>query len=41
MGVDYLDVILCHDIEFVDMAQIVEETLPAVAEFSSRGKFVS
>src|SRR5437773_6302114 len=26
MGVDYLDIILCHDIEFVDMAQIVDET---------------
>src|SRR5260370_2797095 len=30
MGVDHLDVILCHDIEFVDMAQIVQETLPAL-----------
>src|SRR3954451_128681 len=25
MGVDHLDILLCHDIEFVDMAQIVEE----------------
>src|SRR5947208_14788572 len=30
LGVDYLDVILCHDIEFVDMAQIIDETLPAL-----------
>src|SRR5207302_9305990 len=30
MGVEYLDVILCHDIEFVDMSQIVQETLPAL-----------
>src|SRR3954465_16013693 len=30
MGVDYLDIILCHDIEFVDLTQIVEETLPAL-----------
>src|SRR6516225_2555359 len=28
MGVEYLDVLLCHDIEFVDMRQIIEETLP-------------
>src|SRR3954469_9950912 len=27
MGVDHLDILLCHDIEFVDMAQIVEVTL--------------
>src|SRR6202453_2846707 len=26
MGVEYLDIVLCHDIEYVDMAQIVEET---------------
>src|SRR3954471_18189728 len=26
MGVEHLDVVLCHDIEFVDMAQVVEET---------------
>jgi L-galactose dehydrogenase len=38
MGVEYLDVILCHDIEFVDMAQIVEETLPAVRQLQQQGK---
>src|SRR5882672_2380894 len=26
MGVGHLDIILCHDIEFVEMSQIVEET---------------
>ncbi|HXE54620.1 MAG TPA: aldo/keto reductase, partial [Tepidisphaeraceae bacterium] len=26
MGTDHLDIILCHDIEFVDMNQIVNET---------------
>src|SRR5437868_144592 len=26
LGVEYLDVMLCHDIEFVDMRQIVYET---------------
>jgi aryl-alcohol dehydrogenase-like predicted oxidoreductase len=38
MGTDYLDVILCHDIEFVDMAQIVVETLPALARLKEQGK---
>ena len=38
MGVDYLDIILCHDIEFVDMAQIVEETLPALRKIQQQGK---
>src|SRR5436305_7169198 len=38
MGVEYLDIILCHDIEFVDMAQIVEETLPALRKIQSQGK---
>src|SRR5436309_11618857 len=27
MGLDYVDIMQCHDIEFVNMAQIVEETL--------------
>src|ERR1700758_5556837 len=26
MGVDHLDICLCHDIEFVEMQQIVDET---------------
>src|SRR5437660_11904574 len=30
MKVDHVDIMLCHDIEFVDMRQIVEETLPAL-----------
>lgn len=38
MGVDYLDVVLCHDIEFVDMQQIVEETLPALRKVRDSGK---
>ena len=29
LGTDHLDIILCHDIEFVPMQQIVDETLPA------------
>ncbi len=38
LGTDHLDIILCHDIEFVDMAQIVEETLPALRKIQKAGK---
>jgi L-galactose dehydrogenase len=38
MGVDYLDIMLCHDIEFIDMSQIVNETLPALRKIQAAGK---
>src|SRR6478735_7475957 len=38
MGTDHLDIILCHDIEFVDMNQIVNETLPALRKIQQQGK---
>ena len=38
MRVDYLDVILCHDIEFVDTQQIVDETLPELRKIQQQGK---
>jgi len=38
MGVEYLDIILCHDIEFVELSQIVEETLPALRKVQEQGK---
>src|SRR6478672_9148417 len=38
MGVEYLDVMLCHDIEFVEMSQIVEESLPALRKVQQQGK---
>jgi L-galactose dehydrogenase len=38
MGVEHLDVMLCHDVEFVDMRQIVEETLPALRKVQQQGK---
>ena len=38
MGVRHLDIMLCHDIEFVDMNQIVEETLPALRKIQQQGK---
>ncbi len=38
MRVDYLDIVLCHDLEFVEMSQIVEETLPALRRQVDLGK---
>jgi aryl-alcohol dehydrogenase-like predicted oxidoreductase len=38
MGVEHLDFMLCHDIEFVEMSQIVEETLPALRKIQKQGK---
>ena len=38
MGVEHLDICLCHDIEFVDMWQIVDETLPALQKVQQQGK---
>ncbi len=38
MGVDYLDICLCHDIEFVDRQQIVDETIPQLREIQQAGK---
>jgi L-galactose dehydrogenase len=38
MRTDHLDIILCHDIEFVDMSQIVQETIPAIRRMRDKGK---
>ncbi len=38
MRVDHLDILLCHDIEFVDLDQIVNETIPAVKKIQQQGK---
>ena len=35
---DHLDIVLCHDIEFVPMQQIVDETLPALEHARQAGK---
>lgn len=35
---DHLDIILCHDIEFVPLSQIVNETLPALRKIQQSGK---
>lgn len=38
LGTDHLDIMLCHDIEFVEMQQIVDETLPALRQQVKAGK---
>jgi len=38
MGTDHLDIVLCHDIEFVPMQQIVDVTLPALRSLQQSGK---
>jgi aryl-alcohol dehydrogenase-like predicted oxidoreductase len=38
LGTDHLDIMLCHDIEFVPMQQIVDETLPALRAAQQAGK---
>jgi L-galactose dehydrogenase len=38
LGVDYIDLLQCHDIEFVELSQIVNETLPALQKLKSDGR---
>ena len=38
LGVDYLDLIQCHDIEFVSLDQIVNESIPALRKLQEQGK---
>lgn len=38
LGVNFVDLIQCHDIEFGDLNQIIEETLPALREVVRAGK---
>ena len=38
LGTDHLDIVLCHDIEFVKMQQIVDETIPALRQIQQSGK---
>ena len=38
LGTDHLDIILCHDIEFVPMQQIVDETIPELRKIQQQGK---
>jgi L-galactose dehydrogenase len=38
LGVDYIDLLQCHDIEFADLNQIVNETLPALVKLRDAGR---
>src|SRR5437016_7967131 len=38
MGLDYLDIIQCHDIEFGSLDQVVNEALPALRKLQEQGK---
>lgn len=38
LGLEYVDIIQCHDIEFGNLDQIVHETLPALREVVKAGK---
>jgi L-galactose dehydrogenase len=38
LGVDYIDLLQCHDVEFADLRQIVDETLPTLAKLREAGR---
>ena len=38
LNVDHIDIIQCHDIEFVSLDQIVNESLPALRKLQKQGK---
>jgi len=38
LGVEHLDILLMHDIEYVDLQQILDETIPALRRIKEQGK---
>ncbi len=38
LGCEYLDIALCHDIEFVPLQQVIHETIPALKAIQKAGK---
>ncbi len=38
LGVDYVDIIQAHDIEYSDLTQVIEETIPALRRVQEAGK---
>ena len=38
LGVDHIDLLQCHDVEFADLVQIANETLPALAKLRATGR---
>lgn len=37
LNIDYIDIINVHDVEFADLHQVVEETLPALVQLRDKG----
>eukprot|EP00026_Physarum_polycephalum_P005926 Phypoly_transcript_05965.p1 GENE.Phypoly_transcript_05965~~Phypoly_transcript_05965.p1 ORF type:complete len:313 (-),score=53.98 Phypoly_transcript_05965:133-1071(-) len=38
LNVDYLDLILCHDVEYVHLDQVINEAIPALVKLKAAGK---
>ena len=38
LGCGHLDIVLCHDIEFVPLQQVIDETIPALRKLQQAGK---
>ena len=38
MRLDYIDLVFCHDIEYADVQQVIDETLPALRRQVEKGK---
>lgn len=38
LGVDHIDILQCHDVEFADQSQIVNETIPALLKLKQAGR---
>ena len=38
LGVDHVDIVFCHDIEFGSLAQVIDEAIPALRELVQQGK---
>jgi L-galactose dehydrogenase len=38
LGTDYIDLLQCHDIEFVDLNQVMDVTLPALLQLKQAGR---
>ncbi|KAJ1937896.1 hypothetical protein EC988_007750, partial [Linderina pennispora] len=37
MHTDYLDIVLCHDVEFVSISEVVDQALPELFELKAKG----
>ncbi len=38
LGVDHIDILQCHDVEFAEQSQIVNETIPALLKLKQAGR---